>query len=295
MELRSLELFLNLTETLHFSRTAEAMAASPSALSRAIQRLEQEVGCTLLERTNRRVKLTPAGERMRDFAFRLVQEWHGLCQDLRAAGTPVQGRLKLYCSVTASYLLLPALLGRFSARHPHLEVGLQTGDSALAIGKVLADEADMAIAARPSALSAKLHFMSLQQIPLVFIAPRAPGPIARWLQGEEPDWEHLPIILAEQGLARKRCDQWFRNKGIHPNIYAEVAGHEAIVSMVSFGCGVGLVPEAVINQSPLARKIRVIEAHPTFKPFDVGLCVQKRRLEDPLIKAFWEIAQQGLG
>lgn len=78
------------------------------------------------------------------------------------------------------------------------------------------------------------------------------------MQGE-PDWERLPLILSEQGLARKRCDQWFRNKGIAPNIYAEVAGNEGIVAMVALGFGVGLVPAAVIDHSPMGEKVRIVE------------------------------------
>ena len=292
MDLRNLELFLHLAGSLHFAKTADAMAVSPSTLSRAIQRLEQEVGCPLFERDNRSVTLTAAGDRLREFGQPLLDEWQKLRQELRHVGEPLQGRLKVYCSVTASYFLLPDTLNRFRARYPQLEIKLETGDPALAVEKVLSEEADMAIAARPDALPSKLHFVFLRRVPLVFIAPRAASPISRWLKDDEPDWEHLPVILSEQGLARKRTDQWFRNKGISPNVYAEVAGNEAIVSMVALGCGVGLVPEAVIDHSPMGDKVRILDVRPAFKSYDVGLCVQKRRLDEPLIRAFWETAQQ---
>ena len=62
MDLRNLELFLHLADSLHFGKSADAMAVSPSTLSRAIQRLEQETGCVLFERDNRSVRLTPAGD-----------------------------------------------------------------------------------------------------------------------------------------------------------------------------------------------------------------------------------------
>lgn len=100
------------------------------------------------------------------------------------------------------------------------------------------------------------------------------------------------MIVSQQGLARKRCDQWFRNKGISPNIYAEVAGNEAIVSMVTLDCGIGLVPEAVIEHSTFGSQVRVIQPVPALKPFEVGFCVLKRRLEEPLLQAFWQMVQQ---
>jgi LysR family transcriptional regulator, positive regulator for ilvC len=291
MDLRNLELFLHLADSLHFGKSADAMAVSPSTLSRAIQRLEQETGCVLFERDNRSVRLTPAGEKLREFGGNLLQEWRRLKQDLKRSDEPLQGRLRVFCSVTASYFLLPEVLERFRRRYPQLEIKLETGDPALAVDKILADEADLAIAARPDALSAKLEFASLQQVPLVFIAPRAAPQLSQWFQHGEPDWEHLPLILSEQGLARKRCDQWFRNKGIAPNIYAEVAGNEGIVAMVALGFGVGLVPAAVIDHSPMGDKVRIALPKPALKPFDVGIAVLKKRLEEPLIRAFWDTAR----
>ncbi|KIQ77934.1 MULTISPECIES: HTH-type transcriptional activator IlvY [Aeromonas] len=291
MDLRNLELFLHLADSLHFGKSADAMAVSPSTLSRAIQRLEQETGCVLFERDNRSVRLTPAGEKLREFGGGLLQEWRQLKQELKRSDEPLQGRLRVFCSVTASYFLLPEVLERFRRRYPQLEIKLETGDPALAVDKILADEADLAIAARPDALPAKLEFASLQQVPLVFIAPRNAPQLNQWFRQGEPDWEQLPVILSEQGLARKRSDQWFRNKGIAPNIYAEVAGNEGIVAMVALGCGVGLVPAAVIDHSPLGDKVRIIDLKPAFKPFDVGIGVLKKRLEEPLIRAFWDTAQ----
>lgn len=292
MDIRNLELFLHLSQSLHFGRTADAMAVSPSTLSRAIQRLEQELGCELLDRDNRSVTLTPAGQQLQQFAQGWLSDWQTMREQLRHSESPLQGRLRLFCSVTASYFLLPDILARFRTRYPQLELRLETGDPALAIDKVLHDESDLAIGARPDALPAKLDFIKLQTVPLVFIAPRIPCRANDLLQQASADWSQIPVILPEQGVARKRTNQWFRNKGISPHIYAEVAGNEAIVGMVALGCGIALVPTAVIEHSPMADKIRRLEVTPDFKPFEVGVCLLKKRLEDPLIQAFRQIALQ---
>jgi LysR family positive regulator for ilvC len=96
------------------------MAVSPSTLSRAIQRLEQETGCVLFERDNRSVRLTPAGDKLREFGGALLQEWRQLKQELKRSDEPLQGRLRVFCSVTASYFLLPEVLER--RRYPQLEI-----------------------------------------------------------------------------------------------------------------------------------------------------------------------------
>ena len=78
------------------------------------------------------------------------------------------------------------------------------------------------------------------------------------------------MILAEQALSRRRVDAWFRKKGLRPRIYAEVAGHEAILSMVRLGCGVGVVPALVLETSSFRDQIRVLQVTPALTPYRVG-------------------------
>ena len=95
------------------------------------------------------------------------------------------------------------------------------------------------------------------------------------------------MILSEEGLARDRVDRWFRQLGVKPHIYAQVGGNEAIVSMVSLGFGVGVVPKIVLDNSPLAGRTRPLDVQPALAPYEVGLFTQERRQEEPLINAFW--------
>ncbi len=64
--------------------------------------------------------------------------------------------------------------------------------------------------------------------------------------------------MADQGPVRRRIELWFRrNKISNPSIYATVGGHEAMVSMVALGCGVALIPEVVLENSPEPVRNRV--------------------------------------
>ena len=87
-----------------------------------------------------------------------------------------------------------------------------------------------------------------------------------------------PFILPEQGPARRRIDLWFRRRRIaNPLIYATVSGHEAIVSMVALGCGIALLPEVVLENSPdpVRNRVLVLEDVDAVAPFELGVCVQK--------------------
>jgi LysR family positive regulator for ilvC len=95
------------------------------------------------------------------------------------------------------------------------------------------------------------------------------------------------MILPETGLARQRADRWFRELGVKPRIYAQVAGNEAIVSMVSLGFGVGVVPEIVLDASPLSEQVTMLRVTPALAPYEVGLFTLEKKLRSPLVRAFW--------
>jgi LysR family positive regulator for ilvC len=99
------------------------------------------------------------------------------------------------------------------------------------------------------------------------------------------------MILSERGLGRERVNAWYRRMGLAPEIYAQVAGNEAIVSMVSLGFGVGVVPRIVLDNSPLREKVRVLDVRPELAPYQVGLFALEKRLSSPLIDAFWSLQQ----
>lgn len=297
MDLRACQLFLKLAETRHFGRAAALCNLSPSAVSRQIKRLEEMVGQQLLDRDNRQVHLTPAGRHFLDYARKAVADWQQLRGDLGDARAELNGEVSVFGSVTASYSMLTRILPQMRERYPGVEVKLRTGDQADGIERVVDGAEDSAIIARPDSLIRKLTFLPLRQTPLRLVGPRTPSALARqldeWLSaGTEPDWAGLPMILAERGLARERLLDALRALGQEPQIYAQVAGHEAVVSMVSLGFGVAVVPELVIQHSPKQETIRVLPWLADLEPFALGLCALAERVKDPLLHAFWRCAQE---
>jgi LysR family transcriptional regulator, positive regulator for ilvC len=280
MDNRTLQLFLHLCDTLHFGRTSQAMHLSPSALTRNIQQLEESLGTTLFERDNRSVKLTKEGRLFQQYAKESLGLWQGFQQSLMVETQELQGELSIYCSVTASYSFLHAILSDFRKAHPKIAITLRTGDSEDAIKNILDDEDDLAIGARPDKLPSKVDFKRIATSPLVMIAPLN--------ENRSHVWEVAPLILSEKGLVRKRVDAWFQEKNIKPNIYAQVSGNEAIVSLVSLGFGIGVVPKLVLDNSPLFKQVKEISHKPQLAPIDVGLCAQKKRLQNPVVRALWD-------
>ncbi len=288
MDLKALRMFVDLAKSLHFAKTAELHHVSPSTLSRIIQRLEHEVGSSLLHRDNRTVVLSEAGKQYGKFAEQQLEQWQILQLSLNQKQAELQGKLHIYCSVTAAYSHLPPLLERFRQQHPLVEIMLTTGDAADALEQVEKQAVDFAIAARPEQLSRIFNFHHLAEIPLSVIAPTMICQVQQQLQ-QAFLWSEIPIILPEHGPARKRFELWFRKKQQgKANIYATVSGHEALVSMVALGCGVGIVPQVVVENSPVKERVDYLTNVGEIEPFELGVCCLNQSKDQPLIKAFFE-------
>ncbi|MCV6591169.1 MAG: HTH-type transcriptional activator IlvY [Marinobacterium sp.] len=291
MDTRTLQQFLILADTLHFGRASEQCYVSPSALSRSIKQLEEGLGCELFTRDNRSVRLTADGELFQSYARDALDQWDAIRQQLMQRSGILRGEISVYCSVTASYSFLFDILHEFRARHPGIEIKLHTGDPDTAISRVQNGLEEITIAAKPAIKPQGMEFQHIAESPLVFIAPKEPGALAAQLTAPI-DWASIPMILSEEGVSRDEVNGWFTRKKLRPTIYAQVAGNEAIVSMVSLGFGVGVVPQIVLENSPLADKVTIMEVRPALKPYNVGLFVLEKKLKSPLIRAFWDQVSQ---
>jgi len=288
MDQKSLAMFVHLSQTLHFGKTAQAFHMSPSTLSRAIQRIEHEISIELLLRDNRTVSLTEAGKKFQHYAKQQVEQWQIFKQSLDETQQALTGKLSIYCSVTAAYSHLPPLLERFRLQHPLVEIMLTTGDAADALEQVKNKAVDLAITANPENLPRSVYFQHLATIPLAVIAPTINCIVQQQLKEKILAWAEIPFILPEHGSARKRFELWYRKKQQgKAHIYATVSGHEALVSMVALGCGVGIVPQVVVENSPVKDRVQYLDNVGEIEPFDLGVCCLNQNKSQPLIKAFF--------
>ena len=102
----------------------------------------------------------------------------------------------------------------------------------------------------------------------------------------------MPVIMAERGVERQRLEAWFKKRGITPTIYARVAGNEALIAMVSLGCGIGTVPALALEKSPLRDRVTILEVRPLLPPLAVGICIQRSNTANSIIQAFFCTAKE---
>lgn len=288
MDIQALEIFIKTATLLHFGKASRACNLSPSALTRTIQRLEEELAQPLFLRDNRSVALTDAGHQLQAYARNAIAEWQHFRESIAPFSDKVTGTISIYASITAVYSLLPKLLESYREAYPAVQLELRTGAAEQAVEQVLCGEIDLAVATLPDQKPPQIEFMPLTKTPLVFIAPhRSDFPLPR--KRGVLDFSQIPLVVPQSGVARIRLDHWLRDRGIRPNISTEVSGNEALIALVRLGTGMGIVPQLALERSPFRGDIQVVSDAPKLDPYVVGFCSSKRNLKRPSVKAMWEL------
>ena len=248
-DLRQLRQFIAVAEHLHFGRAAAALHISQPPLSRSIQDLEAKLGAKLLERSRRKVELTAAGawylEEARQVLARLERAGRSVAE--RSAGGT--GALRIGFVTIADYSVLPGLLSRFKAAHPGVSLALRELVTESQLEALGAGDLDLGFVLPP--LPARdVDSITVNREPLVVALPgrhalaRERGPLGVRALAEEP-FVMVPANLA-RGLSEVVLGVCAR-AGFAPRITQEAVQMQTVVSLVSSGLGVAIVPASLLN------------------------------------------------
>src|SRR3954454_3347836 len=147
--LKQLRYLVAVADALHFGRAAEACNVSQPSLSAQIQQLEDALGARLLERTARRVMLTPAGMETVARARRILAEVRDLTDGVRGAAAPLAGDLRLGVLPTVGPWLLPRVLPELRDGFPGLRLYLREDRTEQLIERLKAGDLDLLLLALP--------------------------------------------------------------------------------------------------------------------------------------------------
>ncbi|WP_411384204.1 LysR substrate-binding domain-containing protein [Pseudomonas sp. L7] len=129
--LREIQAFVSVAHKRSFVAAARALGRSPSAVTRAVQALEDNAGTRLLNRSANAVTLTEAGEHLLPHAQRLLEVQRDAADELAALSGSAQGWIRFAVPELLAQRVLPAVLAEFSQRHPQVTLDVQFGDQAL--------------------------------------------------------------------------------------------------------------------------------------------------------------------
>ncbi len=242
MEVHQLRYFLAVARAANFSRAAEQCRVAQPSLSQQIMKLEDELGERLFERTKRAVALTPAGERLRGHAERVLDELEQAKENVRDAGAVVRGRVVLGALPTVAPYYLPQRLRRFSEKFPEVEVVIHEDTTEHLTRAVMAKEVDLAVVSLPVERHG-LETLSLFDEPLLIALP-AGHALVKKRRLALADLKDEPFILMQEGhcLAGQALS-FCRTEGFVPKVSFRSAQIETVRAFVAAGWGVSVVPE----------------------------------------------------
>ena len=261
MDLRQLRQFVAVAEHLHFGRAAQALAMAQPPLSRAIQLLETELGVPLFERSQRKVSLTDAGRGLLPEARLVLAAAGRLAGSARSAAAGDQGELALAFVSIVDYSFLPELLRRFSSRFPGVRMNLREATTDVQIADLRAGRSDAGILLGPlgeeaaisgarAAGTAALAYRPLASESLVLALPANHPRAARGAALALAGFALEPFICSPRQVAPRLYDAIIGGcalAGFSPRIVQEAIQMQTIISLVSAGMGVALVPESIIS------------------------------------------------
>jgi len=280
MDFNELSTFITLAELLSFRKSSEKHHISVSALSKSIQRLEQDLDCQLFIRTNRAVTLTEQGKLFYTFATQTMAQYEYMLQDLHPnQSTHIKGSITLYSTVTAASHILPRLLKKFRKKHPNITTYIETGEVKQGIDKLMDNDVDFAVGIISERILKQCLCQKILTTPLVYITPKK-LPFS--------SISDIPMIMPDGGTLEDRIKDFlepYSNIGVH----SYVKGHEAILAMVAAGLGAAILPKIVVDNSHLNKQVRVIHSL-TLPCIEVGLFARKNLRFSPAKEAFFEFS-----
>ena len=240
MELRQLQRFIAVAEELHFSRAAERLHLEQSPLSRAIKKLESNLGVILLERTSRGTRLTWAGQVFLEDARRIVLSFEQAKANAKAAAKGYRGRLRIALSDSIARAHLSALLALCLEEEP--EVGIWLSEMSIHqqlkgmqndlydAGFALSDEIEEGITAEP-----------VWRDPMILVVPNR-HPLLIHKRVPLIEAMKYPLVLchpdgcAGYGL---QLERFLHSIDAKPTVVERVANHDLMLTFIAAGYGIG--------------------------------------------------------
>lgn len=249
--LRQLGYLVELSQRLNFRLAAEAQFVTQSTLSAGIKELETLLGVQLVERDQRRVRLTAVGEDVAARARELLAGATDLADAARAAALPLSGPLRLGAIPTIAPYLLPAVLPELRRAHRELRLYLREDITERLLERLRAGALDVVLIALPFE-TGDLHVRELFADEFSFVA-RASDPVVRDKGVALRRIEGSDMVLLEEGHCLRdhviaACGRG-RAAG---NAKVEATSLTTLIQMVAGGLGVTLLPRITLDAGVLA-------------------------------------------
>lgn len=287
MDTRFLQSFVHVVESGSIAEAARRLDLTPASVAQRLKALEASVGSRLVARSGRTVRPTAAGSRVLERARQVLDE----VRDLKSAasGTDLPaGPLRLGATPTALTGIMPAILKRWVARHPDIEIYIEPAPSTLLYSRVLAGELDVAMLVQPLfELPKGYAWRGLREEPLILLT-HADLRVRDVLTVAARE----PFIRYDRSVVGgKLAHDWLRQHGIRPHVRFELDGIDSIATLVAEGLGISILPDWAVTGAPNP----ALRRWPLPAPIPsrtVGMLWRPASVRAPLVQALVDMAME---
>jgi DNA-binding transcriptional LysR family regulator len=288
VQLPHLETFSIAAELSSFTGAAKALRLTQAAVSQRIQALEKTLDKSLFLRRGGSVTLTDAGQKLYEYAQRILDLSREARREITGHAAPVGGDLLLAASSIPGEHFLPALLSAFGQQHPHIRVRAAVSDSTAVIGQVERGEAHLGLVGRKSD-NADLDFEYLASDRMVFVVP--PGhALSRKKMVTASQLTAHPLVLREAGSGLRHCLEKALEKIERSlsdfRVALEIGSNEAIKEAVLRGVGVAVLSVYAVRKEVQAGELMALEGSDLKCDRDMFVVRDKRRILPPPARLF---------
>lgn len=285
MQIESLKVFCDLTETESFTKAAQINDVTQSAVSQQISSLERQFKSLLIERSKKKFRLTREGQVLYDYSKQIIRMYDALFTKLQEIKDIVSGTIRVATIYSVGLHDLPPYLKKFLRAYPTVNVHVEYRRSNQVYDDVLGNVVDLGLVAYP-VKDAKLEIVPLRKDHMVLICH--PGhPLARGKTIKLKEISGQKFIGFEPDIPTRRAiDKILKEHGVEVNHVMEFDNIETVKRAVEIDAGIGIVPHGTITQEVSKQtlaEVRIEDAE-FFRP--LAALHKKNKVLSPAMKQF---------
>lgn len=280
VQLPYLETFSKAAELSSFTGAAKALRLTQASVSQRIQTLEKTLDKSLFKRQGGRVLLTEAGQRLYEYAQRILDIHREARREVTGDEAPVGGELLLAGSSIPGEHFLPTLLSAFSQKQPHIRVLAGISDSMAVIVQVERGEVSLGLVGRKTD-NPHLEFRYLASDRLVVVVP--PGhPLGKRKKVSLKQLSGHPLVLREPGSGLRHCFEKSLERAGRSladfRVALELGSNEAIKEAVLRGVGVAVLSIYAVQKEIKTNQLHALKVSDLHCDRDMFIVQDKRRV-----------------
>lgn len=257
MEIKTLNTFLLATKLGSFSRTAKQLGYSQSTVTMQIQQLENELGMPLFDRIGKTVSVTPAGEKLAEYAKTILQMTEQAKNDMQSV--QIQGVLRMGLAESLCSIFFPQVLKIYHDRFPKVEIVLVRGGQQEMLSKLNHNEIDMFYTLGEPIVQKEL-VKEMNVAEETYFVSSCSHPFAHKKSITLEEVLQQEFILTEKGMSyRDQLEQHLATKGLELTGYLELGDIIMIRQLVESDMGLSFLPGYAVKESIKTGKMKRLE------------------------------------